>query len=115
MVFGGSCLHTVLGLLSSLFSAVILDTSIQFNKQMSSAFFSCVKVKPDLPNVHHLDDCFSVFCGLQLFIHRLQLVQNALALLITGTEKREHKTPVLTSLHWLQVRYTTDFKMFYGF
>ena len=81
------------------------------------------KVKPylsqkDLEKVIHafitspLDYCNSLYVGIdQAELNRLQLVQNAAAHLLTGTKKREHITPVLSSLHWLPVRYRIDFKI----
>ena len=42
---------------------------------------------------------------------RLQLVQNAAARLLTNTNRREHITPVLNSLHWFSVPYRIDFKL----
>lgn len=44
-------------------------------------------------------------------LYRLQLVQNAAARLLSGRKKREHITPVLSSLHWLPVKYRIDFKV----
>lgn len=35
----------------------------------------------------------------------LQLVQNAAARLLTNSERQEHISPVLASLHWLQVNF----------
>jgi len=42
---------------------------------------------------------------------RLQGIQNAAARLVTGTGRREHITPVLRRLHWLQVRQRVEFKL----
>jgi len=47
----------------------------------------------------------------QASLNRLQKVQNAAARLLTGVSKRDHITPVLISLHWLQIRYRIDFKV----
>lgn len=44
-------------------------------------------------------------------LNRLQLLQNAAACLLTGTKKSKHITPVLSSLHWLPVRYRIDVKI----
>jgi len=41
---------------------------------------------------------------------RLQSIQNAVALLVTGT-RRSDITPVLRQLHWLPVRQSVDFKV----
>ena len=59
-----------------------------------------------------LDYCNSVLtCLSQKSLHRLQLVQNAAARLLTGSRKREHITPILASLHWLPVSHRIDFKI----
>lgn len=47
----------------------------------------------------------------QKSLHRLQLVQNAAARLLTGTRKFEHITPILQKLHWLPVPYRINFKI----
>ena len=44
-------------------------------------------------------------------IHRLQLVQNAAARLLTGSRKFNHITPILASLHWLPISFRIDFKI----
>jgi len=51
---------------------------------------------------------FSIADGL---MSRLQLVQNATALLITRVRRCEHITPVLCQLHWLPVRRRVEFKI----
>ena len=52
-----------------------------------------------------LDYCNSVFAGVSgQLLHRLQVIQNAAARLVTGATKYERMTPVLRSLHWLPVR-----------
>ena len=59
-----------------------------------------------------LDYCNALYAGLnQSLIHRLQLVQNAAARLITGTRRSDHITPVLAELHWLPVSFRIDFKI----
>ncbi len=58
------------------------------------------------------DYCNSLYTGIsQTALSRLQLVQNAAARLLTRSQKRDHITPVLQSLHWLPVRYRVDFKI----
>jgi len=44
-------------------------------------------------------------------MQRLQAVQNAAARLVTGTQRRDHITPVLRQLHWLPVRQRVNFKL----
>lgn len=59
-----------------------------------------------------IDYCSSLYFGLQsVHLHRLQLVQNAAARLLTGTGKFASITPVLADLHWLPIKYRIDFKI----
>lgn len=46
-----------------------------------------------------------------LFLYRLQLLQNAAALLLTGTKKHNHFTPIFVSLHWLPSQFSLDYKI----
>ena len=44
----------------------------------------------------------ALLCGvLETLLHKLQMVQNSAAWLIAGARRRDHTTPVLSSLHWL--------------
>ena len=109
---------------------VIFDRDLNFNKQINSvvkaSFFQLrllAKVKPflcrsDLEKAIHafissrIDYCNALYIGItQSSLHRLQLVQNAAARLLTGTSRHSHISPVLCSLHWLPVRYRVDFKI----
>lgn len=109
---------------------VIFDSSLNFNKQVSSvvkgSFYQLRTVaklkhflsKKDLETIIHafvssrLDYCNSLYTGLTKHnLNRLQLVQNAAARLLTGTKKCEHITPVLAELHWLPVKFRIDFKI----
>ena len=59
-----------------------------------------------------LDACNSLLYSISdSLLHRLQLIQNTAARLVTRTGKYEHITPVLKSLHWLPVRERIDFKV----
>ena len=44
-------------------------------------------------------------------INKLQLVQNSLARIVTGTRKFDYISPVLTKLHWLPVSYRITYKI----
>ena len=49
-----------------------------------------------------LDNFNAVVCGIPgPLMHKLQVVQNSTARLITHTKKHDHITPVLKKLHWL--------------
>ncbi len=129
-------LLTLLTLLTLLFKAhvknlgVTFDNGLRFDTQVrsvvSTSFYQLrllAKVKPflshqDLEKAIHafissrLDYCNALYVGLnQSLISRLQLVQNTAARFLTGTSRREHITPVLSSLHWLPVRFRIDFKL----
>uniref|UniRef100_A0A3P9J789 Reverse transcriptase domain-containing protein n=1 Tax=Oryzias latipes TaxID=8090 RepID=A0A3P9J789_ORYLA len=59
-----------------------------------------------------LDYCKSLFtCFNKSVLNRLQLVQNTAARLLTGSDKRAHITPILSSLHWLPIKWRIDFKI----
>ncbi len=59
-----------------------------------------------------LDYCNSLLIGCpKSSLRSLQLVQNAAARLLTGTNRRDHITPVLKSLHWLPVQFRIKFKI----
>lgn len=53
-------------------------------------------------NSSRIGHCYALCVGVS---------QNATALLSTNTPRPEHITPVLHTLHWRQVRLTTDFKV----
>ena len=111
-------------------TSVIFDNGFKFNKQISSvvktSFFQLrllAKVKPYLPpkdfeRVIHLfimsrlDCCNSLYFGVdQCLLHRLQLVQNAAARLLTGKRRYDHITPILATFHWLPVVFRIKFKI----
>ena len=57
-----------------------------------------------------LDYCSALYSEVsQASLHKLKVVQNAAAILLTKTKKSDHITPVLAELHWLPVRSRVDF------
>lgn len=59
-----------------------------------------------------LDYCNSLFtCFNKSALTRLQMVQNAVARLLTGSGRRTHIMPILYSLHWLPIKFRIDFKI----
>jgi len=59
-----------------------------------------------------LDYCNAVLYGSSYMnIDKLQRVQNTLARVVSKTHRRDHITPVLADLHWLPVRYRTEYKI----
>ena len=59
----------------------------------------------------YLPDRTIVTLYFQASIHKLQVVQNATARLLTRTKKFYHITPVLAALHWLPVRFRIHIKV----
>ncbi len=86
-----------------------------------------------LRNIHRIKDCLTKeaiqilvhsvissrldYCNALLadipdyLVHRLQVLQNCAARLVSEVHKREHITPVLFSLHWLPVECRIKFKV----
>ena len=59
-----------------------------------------------------LDNFNAVLVGLSgELLHKLQLVQNNAAKMVTKTKKYDHVTPLLYKLHWLPISYRIDYKI----
>ena len=59
-----------------------------------------------------LDYCNSIYFNLpKSQINRLQLIPNSLARVVVKTPKSWHISPVLKSLHWLEINERIDYKL----
>lgn len=109
---------------------VIMDSDLHFDSHIKSvtklAYYHLKNVArlrglmsaQDLEKLVHafitsrLDYCNGLLAGLpKKTVRQLQLVQNAVARVLTKTKKFEHITPILKSLHWLPVCQRIDFKI----
>ncbi|XP_014065746.1 uncharacterized protein, partial [Salmo salar] len=110
---------------------VILDTYLSFDHHIrhtvKSSFFhlrNIAKVRSSLSRpaaeilIHafmssSLDNCNSLLSGINSSsLHKLQMVQNSAAQLLTHTKSWQHITPVLCELHRLPVSQCIDYKIF---
>lgn len=109
---------------------VLFDQDLSFkahiNQTCRTAFFhlrNIAKIRNILPKsdaeklIHafvssRLDYCNSLLAACpKSSLRSFQLVQNAAARLLTGSNRREHITPVLKSLHWLPIEFRIKFKI----
>ncbi|KAI5607668.1 hypothetical protein C0J50_6988, partial [Silurus asotus] len=109
---------------------VILDSDLSFknhiNQVTKTAFFHLRNISKlrnmlsisDAEKLVHafmtsrLDYCNALLGGCPAsLINKLQLVQNAAARVLTRARKYDHITPILSSLHWLPVKFRIDYKL----
>ncbi|KAI5608133.1 hypothetical protein C0J50_9626, partial [Silurus asotus] len=109
---------------------VILDSNLSFkyhiNQVTTTAFFHLRNISKlrnmlsisDAEKLVHafmtsrIDYCNALLGGCPAsLINKLQLVQNAAARVLTRARKYDHITPILSSLHWLPVKFRIDYKL----
>ena len=103
--------------------SVILDSNMSFNDHVSTFSFSLLSVLGQIDKVRHLFSrevlysvlnsvvfskpfyCSTVWAGTsKINLHKLQLMQNFAARILTYTRKFDHKTPVFKKLGWLTIK-----------
>ncbi len=109
---------------------VILDSNLSFENHIShvtkTAFFHLriiaklrnmltVSVAEKLVNAFmtsRLDYCNALLGGCPASsINKLEIVQNAVARVLTRSRKYDHITPILQSLHWLPIKFRIRYKI----
>ena len=109
---------------------VILDSKMKMNKHVnrttSTAYYHLSKISKVRKQFNRsttetfvntfitsrLDYCNSLICSLpNKLLQKLQRVQNSAAKLIMLKKKRDHVTPLLKELHWLPIKYRSEFKI----
>ena len=109
---------------------VIIDSSLSFEAHVDNitriAFFhlrNIAKIRNilslhDAEKLVHafvtsrLDYCNALLSGCSSrSINKLQLVQNAAARVLTRTRRYDHITPILSTLHWLPIKFRIDYKI----
>ena len=59
-----------------------------------------------------LNYCNAILVGIsEANLDKLQVVQNTLARVVTGSRRRDHISPVLADLHWLPIRARITYKV----
>jgi hypothetical protein len=108
----------------------LMDSEMSMHDQISSVVRSCYHHLRQIRRIRHHLDVTTCKTVVQATItsrldyhnallagvtskeqHRLQLVQNHAARLITGVRKHDHISPVLKQLHWLPLQQRIQFKV----
>ena len=108
----------------------VFDSSLSFSQQISKLSSSCHYHIGDLRHIRisldhktaatiatslvhsRLDYCKSLYYSLlSSQLHRLQLIQNALARAVSRTPLHSPISPVLHSLHWLKIEQRIQYKI----
>ena len=108
----------------------VIDTTMNMEAQVNSVIKSCYaniynisrirsyitqEAAATLVNAQvtsRLDSFNAILYGLPgTQLHRLQLVQNNAARLVTGTRKPDNISPILKNLHWLPISFRIDYKI----
>ncbi|XP_060787710.1 uncharacterized protein LOC132893026 [Neoarius graeffei] len=110
--------------------AVILDSSFLFETHIDNitqtTFFhlrNIVQIR-NIMSLHDAEILVHAFVTSRLYycnallsgcsskcINKIQLVQNAAARALTRTRRYDHITPMLSTLHWLPIKFCTDYKI----
>ncbi|KAI5629007.1 hypothetical protein C0J50_2496, partial [Silurus asotus] len=109
---------------------VILDSNLSFNNhinQVTKAAFLYLRNIPKLRNMLSISDakklvyalmtsridyCNAILSGCPTsLINKFQLVQNVASRVLTRSRKYDHITTILSSLHWLPVKFRIDFEL----
>ncbi len=84
-------------------TCVILIVSVPFSTNNTAVLVHTLVTS-------RIDYCNALFTGVPAkLLHKLQLVQNSAARVLSRTPFNEHISPVLQQLHWLPVKYRVEF------
>ena len=108
----------------------VIDSTLNMEAQVNSVIKSCYanmynisRIRPYISQeaaatlvsaqvTSRLDSFNAVLYGLPgIQLHRLQLVQNNAARLVTGIGRPDNITPILKTLHWLPISFRIEYKI----
>ncbi len=74
--------------------------------------FKCLLKLIHASMTSRLDYCNALLGGCPASsINKLQIVQNAVARVLTRSRKYDHITPIFQSLHWLHIKFRIGYKI----